>query len=492
MKTLAALCALAFASTAAQADNFLVATNSDGGPGSLRQAILDANAATDVPHSISFSGGLYPTGSAITLTSDLPTITATDLTIVGGAAEPIVDGGDVFRIIYATVDVQNLHLKDIELRNGYSTGSPGQGGACLGAAGGSGGGLTLERVIFRGCTLSTTGLAWGAGFRWARSAGSVDITDSQFIDNFTEVTTTGQGGGGALAVGAAHLSITGSWFENNDTISENGSANGGAIYVSTSNIHTVWVSDSSFIDNDASPGRSNGGAGGAIYLSCADCFVQLERNWFRGNAGNSGGGIYMRRGYGSPNKPRLLLKNSGFYNHIVTGSGAALYVGSNTEFDAVNNSFYNNNANDGANIAFSSTADVLGFRANLMAPVSAGTACSGSPGTPFPSAIRLNLFADGGCDALDNQALPTDDLGNFQLEESLFGGDMSYFWFDGSSVIDAINDAGACEASDILGNTRPIDGDADTMADCDVGAFEKYWVLGPPIDAWIFTDGFED
>ncbi|MEZ5464310.1 MAG: hypothetical protein R3F22_03580 [Lysobacteraceae bacterium] len=492
MKNLAALGMLAFATSAAQADNFLVTTNSDGGPGSLRQAIIDANDAADVPHTISFSGGLYPTGSSITLVGSLPDIEATDLTIVGGAAAPVIDGGGVFQIMYATLTVQKLHLKDIELSNGYSSGVLGQGGACLGAAGGSGGDLTLERVIFRGCTLSTTGLAWGAAVRWSRSAGSVDIIDSRFLGNYAEVTTTGQGGGGALSIAAAHLSIEGSWFENNATIAEDGSANGGAIYVSTSNIHTVWVGDSSFIDNDASPGRSNGGAGGAIYLSCADCFVQLERNWFRGNAANTGGAIYMRQGYSSPNLARLVLNNSSFYNHLVTASGGAVVVGSNTELAAGNNSFYSNSASDGAHLSFSGSADVLAFRANLLAPVGAGAPCSGSPGIAVPGAVRLNVFSDGGCSLLNNQALPSNDLGSFQLEESSFGNDMSFFWFDGGSVIDAIADSGACEAGDVLGNSRPIDGDGDTIARCDVGAFEKYWVLIPPVDAWVFIDGFED
>ena len=492
MKQLAALCALTLASSAAQAASFQVTNSNDSGPGSLRQAILDANAAAAEPHTILFDGTTYPSGGVISLASDLPHISATGLTIVGGVADPVIDGGDLFRTLYATVDVQNLHITDIEVRNGYSNGSLGQGGSCLGAAGGSGGNLSLARVVFRGCTLSTTGLAWGAALRWARSAGTVNITDTRFIDNDATVTTSGQGGGGALSVSAAHLSITGSWFEGNAAIAETGSANGGAIHIDSSVLETFWLGDSSFINNDASPGRPQGGSGGAIYIGCADCFVQMERNWFRGNAGNQGGGIYMRQSFAPANDPRLLLNNNAFYNHIVANNGAALFIGSQLELDAVNNSFYNNSASNGAHVAFNNTSTVLGFRANLLAAVAGGSACSGTPDAPTPTAIRLNLFADGGCALLANQALPASDLGSFHLVESGFGGDMSYFWFDGSSVIDAITDASACDDLDILGNSRPIDGDADTLAYCDVGAFEKYWVLGPPIDAWIFTDGFED
>ena len=53
------------------------------------------------------------------------------------------------------------------------------------------------------------------------------------------------------------------------------------------------------------------------------------------------------------------------------------------------------------------------------------------------------------------------------------------------------DDAGTM-SEDALGNPRPFDGDGDMTAECDLGAYEYTWVLGPPISAWIFTDGFED
>ena len=114
------------------------------------------------------------------------------------------------------------------------------------------------------------------------------------------------------------------------------------------------------------------------------------------------------------------------------------------QLDAVNNSFYVNAAQEGGHIRFGSSISLLGFRANLLAATSGNQslACTGSASVPAPATglVRLNLFVNGGCGGdLANEALPADDLGQFRLEQRDFGQDISLFWFDGSSVIDAID-----------------------------------------------------
>ena len=82
---------------------FTVTNTNDSGAGSLRQAILDANAAggADV---IVFS---LSANSTITLASDLPKITQ-DLTIDGSGASGLsVHGADLYRI----TDVSGSQLK---------------------------------------------------------------------------------------------------------------------------------------------------------------------------------------------------------------------------------------------------------------------------------------------------------------------------------------------------------------------------------------------
>src|SRR5262245_39364222 len=73
---------------------FLVNTLADGGPGSLRQAVLDANTLPG-PDAIRFADGL---GSTIVLTSGQLTITD-DLTIDGPGADRLaVSGNDAIRV----------------------------------------------------------------------------------------------------------------------------------------------------------------------------------------------------------------------------------------------------------------------------------------------------------------------------------------------------------------------------------------------------------
>ncbi|HEY8918032.1 MAG TPA: hypothetical protein VIM87_16415, partial [Chitinophaga sp.] len=71
------LCSMIITITALAA-NFPVTNTNDAGPGSLRQAILDANAAGAGPHAVVFN-----VHGQITILTSLPTITAKKLTIDG-------------------------------------------------------------------------------------------------------------------------------------------------------------------------------------------------------------------------------------------------------------------------------------------------------------------------------------------------------------------------------------------------------------------------
>src|SRR5690606_2972648 len=70
----------------APAATFFVTSTADGGTGSLRQAVLNANAAGTGPHSLLLD---MPPDRVITLASDLPPISARQL-IIDGAGAPNV------------------------------------------------------------------------------------------------------------------------------------------------------------------------------------------------------------------------------------------------------------------------------------------------------------------------------------------------------------------------------------------------------------------
>ena len=119
------------------AANFSVSTNADGGPGSLRQAITDSNAAGGI-NTITLNTGL----PAITLAGDLPAVQAS-VTILGNGNT--LDGAGMFRgflvgawaigtatTIPVAVTIQELTIQHARAQGGSGFGG---GGAGLGGCG---------------------------------------------------------------------------------------------------------------------------------------------------------------------------------------------------------------------------------------------------------------------------------------------------------------------------------------------------------------------
>jgi hypothetical protein len=80
----------------AWAATYTVTNNADSGAGSLRQAIIDANATTGVADTINFDLG---SAATITLTSSLPPITdGAGLTIDGGSADITISGDNQYHV----------------------------------------------------------------------------------------------------------------------------------------------------------------------------------------------------------------------------------------------------------------------------------------------------------------------------------------------------------------------------------------------------------
>ena len=472
------LCALLLAVPVARAATYSVFSTQDSGPGTLRQAMLDAQSAGD-GSVIEFTAA-FPLQGEIQLASALPTMSNSSLVVDGGDRQPQINGQSLYRVFSVDGNNQRLELRDLTLTSGFSD----QAGGCVyGGNAGGGGLLIVERVRFEACEASGDSLIHGGAIDWGRELGSLNVSASQFIDNTATATlSNGQSAGGAIST-SSNLLASGLLFEGNAAIADDGGGYGGALNLNGSS-RSSFISDSTFRYNAASPLSPLLGWGGAITLACDhDCSLQIDRSYLRGNAANGGGAIYIRRTGGSGKGVGLRLYNSSFYNNDARDGGGALLVGLEGHLYSTNSSFYNNSAADGAHMQFIGSAEVNYFIANLLAPGISGNACAGAPGGPAPSTVTTNLLSDAvSCSFLANAMLPATPLGNFSEDES--PGQIGVLRFDGSAVIDSIDDAGYCDAEDARAQSRPIDGDGNGVAACDVGAFEAPGAL-------LFRDGFE-
>lgn len=162
---------LALVSTA-QAQTFTVSNTNDGGAGSLRQAIADANATTGA--TITFSSAIA--GQTITLGSELPLILGNNTIINGGNENITINGANLYRVFFiggagqagepasTTATIENLTISGAKAQGGASGGTGG-GGAGLGGAifVSSTASLTLSNVNLS--SNAATGGNGGAGAR---------------------------------------------------------------------------------------------------------------------------------------------------------------------------------------------------------------------------------------------------------------------------------------------------------------------------------------
>jgi len=205
---------------------FWVTNTGDSGAGSLRQAVIDANAAGGADD-IQFNAGL--SGQTITLTSGELAITD-DLTVTGlGAANLAVSGNDASRILNVddgtggqiVVSISGLTLTE---------------GAFAGGVGSYGGGIrNREDLTLADCTVSscraesTIPLASASTFGGAiESGGVLDLTGCTFSGN-SILGNLGPTSGGAVFVRSGTLTATNCTFSGNSTASVAGGHMGGAI-----------------------------------------------------------------------------------------------------------------------------------------------------------------------------------------------------------------------------------------------------------------------
>ena len=444
------------------------------GSGSLRDAINQVNTLGGGPHTIRYADS-FPLQSTVLLGSALPQITASDVTIDGNGRVPTIDGNGLFRIFQIGPDTATLTLRGLRLRNGHS-----DRGGCIDSTSTRAvvATLILEDMRVQGCQTTGSTLIRGGGIYWNGAGGVVAIYDSIFENNVAEATSPGgQSDGGALFTNA-DLIVQRSRFENNAALAPQGGGSGGAIRIYGSGAFASIV-DTTFRFNSASPTSPSFGYGGAIALICDACDLQMQRSYLRGNSANRGGGVYASKSSAGTIDTYLTLSNVTLYNHSVLAQGGAVYAGPRVGTTLSNNTFYNNDATSGAHVAFDPAGELYFFRANLLAPTFAGTACAGLPITTGTIGGG-NLLSDGSCNTLGGSSIPNAPLGSVLIDDQ--GTSVGVLQFTGSAVIDSLAQS-QCEPRDARDQQRPIDGDGNGDARCDVGAYE--------FSPLLFKDSFE-
>ena len=258
---------------------FPVTNTNDSGGGSLRQAILDANAA---------SGAdliqITATGT-IVLLSPLPVISEA-VTIQGpGAGLLAVDGGGTFRVFEITA--AGVTLADMTVQNGSALGASASGAGIRGSSG-----LTLNEVQ----VLSNTAQHHGGG---VYVTGNLVITGGLFQNNRS---TTGTGGG-LYNSGTATLT-------NTAFISNTAHNDGGALIT----LGELFISGGLFQENDCTGFGCDGG--GLFGFSR----TTLSGTQFLGNSAQDEGG--------GASAPGVLTVTNGLFqdNHAVQGQGGGLFA----------------------------------------------------------------------------------------------------------------------------------------------------------------------
>lgn len=447
---LAALAAVLSAGAPALAATFTVDTTTDAvdaTPGdhqcrtagnlcSLRAAVQEANAlpgldAVDLPagtYALSLAGA----GEDAGLTGDLDV--TDDLTLTGaGEGLTILDAAGLDRFFdhHPGRLGTTLWLITLSVRNGATSGSGANGGCFLNPEGGQ---LLFDRVTVSDCR----GMAFGGA---VFNGGRFEAVDSSLIGNGDP--TLDSTFGGAIATVGANAEL----FLLLSEVRGNQASNAGAIFVSadfkTPHDSEVRIEHSSLVGNTVRQ------SGGAIY-NFSLTPVYIEDSTISGNQAGMGGGLFNDGG------GRFHIRNSTITaNHAQTIGGGISEVHVDDQFIRVRNSI------------------IAGNTAGSMGPDCAFR-MSSDGGTLLGNSSSCQMTSIGG-DLIDVNPL----LGQLvPIGPRSWG----HRLLDGSPAIDSGANA-LCSPDDQVLTPRPLDGDGNGVAICDIGAIESA--------GEIFRSGFE-
>jgi hypothetical protein len=292
-------CVLLTMSRKSQAAEFVVTNTADSGPGSLRDAVSQANASAGVADTIKFDLTPAPTPAApatITLTSGELALTDS-VTITGpGASQLHIHGNDASRIFNASTTGTQISITGLTLEHG-SAAAPG-GGAIL---------VDEAHVSIADCTIQNNKavVLKGGGAYLQRGSGTLSITHSAITGNSAD------DGGGLVLYASATLDDCAIMY---NTATTNGI--GGGISIDLKDPGTqVTIKRTTVSGNTA----QNNSFGGGVYVYGNDntSSITLENTTVSGNSAKYGGGLDLE----GPNLTAT-IRNSTIAPNTVAGVGS--------------------------------------------------------------------------------------------------------------------------------------------------------------------------
>lgn len=252
------------------AASLTVNTTANAGPGSLRQAILDATINTEanlVTFAVPTTDPGFNAGTnmfTISLLTPLPDIPLAAMTINNLQSQGItVNANNSFRV-FTLVNSAVLTINNLTIAGGFS--STLGGGIFMGNSGT----LTLN-----GCTLRNNSASASGGGIYMANSGTVTLVNSTIRNN------TAINGGGIYVFDSGTVNSTASTINANTA---NNGGSGGGIYIGTSG--TINAINSTFDGNTASFN------GGGIYNTATAATATLTNTTITGNSAANGGGFY--------------------------------------------------------------------------------------------------------------------------------------------------------------------------------------------------------
>jgi hypothetical protein len=295
----------------------------------------------------------------------------------------------------------------------------------------------------------------------ATIGGGISVFNSSL--NLNRSTVENNVGGGVTFIGS-------SGTVNESTITNNTSSPGYAYYgagiaVSSSN---VVISNSTISNNENTATNVGGGGVWATNYRSAPLDLSIVNSTISGNLANNRGAGISHADYG--NGSTISLTNVTITNNISGGNGGGISSDLAT-INIVQSLISGNTGSGGTELDFSGgsiTVDdynLFGLNGNSgVVGVTVGSSDLVPVEATLAEIIDVTLADNGG--PTPTHALPI-----------------------GSPAIDAVFavPAASCASlTDQTGKARPIDGDADGLAVCDIGAFEN------PNPDIIFENGFEN